>query len=80
VQVVLHALPLHAKPLQLVEVVTQLPLVLQVALEMVPLLQPLVPHEVLAGTLHVPAPSQLSLLQLGTLAVHSLFGSLPALA
>jgi hypothetical protein len=59
---------------------TQPPLALQVEVEMVPLVHVPGPHTVFAGTLQVPAPSQLSLLQAETLAVHSLFGSVFAVA
>jgi hypothetical protein len=45
-----------------------------------PAAQLLPPHDVLTGALHVPEPSQLSTLQVATLAVHSDFGSVPAVA
>jgi hypothetical protein len=81
-QLVLQAPPVvaQAKPPHEGIAVTQLPELLQVYVVWVPAAQVVVPQATPAPALQVPAPSQLSLLQPETLAVHSFFGSVPAVA
>ena len=76
-----HADPLaHAYGAQLTFDETQLPLALHVKSVRVATEHVLAPHDVPLGTLHVPAPSQFAALQLAASAVHSFFGSVPAVA
>lgn len=65
---------------QVNELLVQLPPAWHSGPVRIPLAQLLAPHEVLTGALQVPEPSQLSTLQVATLAVHSDFGSVPEVA